>query len=75
MELEHKDLSILRRQYYSDKWKLTRCPECGMTIEEKFGPINMCVNDGEYIAKIPLTDTGSHFCDNCPIVVFDVHKI
>jgi len=69
------DLSIPRRRYYSEDCGLSFCPECGLPlIEDKCTVIIAAKSDtdeGEFISNL----TGSHFCNSCPVIVFDSEKI
>ena len=69
------DLSEPRRRYYSDECDLTVCPECGSDLTEENITILLCVNsdsdEGEFMTNL----SGSHFCNKCPVVVFDVDMI
>jgi hypothetical protein len=55
------DLSVRRRRYYGEEYNLTNCPECNSSLTE----------EGEFMTSL----SGSHFCNNCPVVVFDTEKI
>lgn len=65
------DLSKPRRRYYSDECNLTICPECGSDLTEENITILLCVksdsDEGEFMTNL----SGSHFCNKCPVVVFD----
>lgn len=69
------DLSVPRRSYYSDACGLSACPECGDPLIEGVCPILLCAKSetdkGEFITSL----SGSHFCENCPIVVFDTKVV
>ncbi len=69
------DLSIPRRRYYSKDCGLTSCPECGfLLIKDSCTVIIAAKSDtdeGEFMSNM----TGSHFCESCPVVVFDSDKI
>jgi hypothetical protein len=69
------DLSIPRRRYCSKKCDLTTCPECNSTLTEEGCTIILVVksdtDEGEFMTNL----TGSHFCNNCPVVTFDTEKI
>lgn len=69
------DLSIRRRRYYSADCGLTSCPECGLPlIEDSCTVIIVAKSDtdeGEFMSNM----TGSHFCESCPVVVFDSDKV
>lgn len=72
---EKIDLSVPKRRYYSDECNLTVCPECGSSLTEESCTILLCVksdtDEGEFMTNL----TGSHFCNNCPVVVFDSDKV
>jgi hypothetical protein len=69
------DLSIRRRMYYSEEYNLTNCPECNSLLTEEGCTIILAVksdtDEGEFMTSL----SGSHFCNNCPVVVFDTEKI
>ena len=69
------DLSVPRRRYYSEDCGLSSCPECGLLlIEDKCTVIIAAKSDtdeGEFMSNL----TGSHFCNSCPVIVFDSDKI
>lgn len=75
-DFKHKfDLSIPRREYASEDCGLTWCPECGMPlILDNCTVLIAAISDtdeGEFMSNL----TGSHFCNSCPVVVFDSDKI
>ena len=69
------DLSIPRRRYYSEECGLVSCPECGLPLIEDSCTIIIAAksdtDEGEFMSNM----TGSHFCNSCPVVVFDSDKI
>jgi hypothetical protein len=69
------DLSLERRRYYSDECNLTICPECDSPLIEKSCTIILAVksdtDEGEFMTNL----SGSHFCNECPVVVFDSDKV
>lgn len=69
------DLSIPRRHYYGSEHCLTICPECkSVLVDEKCTillEVESDYDDGEFMTNF----SGSHFCSNCPVVVFDREKI
>jgi len=74
-KLKQTDLSIPRRRYYSDEYSLTFCPECGSDLIEDSCTILLCAksdtDEGEFMTNL----SGSHFCNKCPVVVFDLDKV
>ena len=74
-KLKNIDLSIPRRRYYSDKCNLTICPECGSDLIEESCTILLCAksdsDEGEFMTNL----SDSHFCNKCPVVVFDTDKV
>ncbi len=74
-KLKNIDLSIPRRRYYNDKCNLTICPECGSDLIEENCTILLCAksdsDEGEFMTNL----SGSHFCNKCPVVVFDKDKV
>jgi hypothetical protein len=69
------DLSIRRRKYFSDEFETEICTECNSELIEEGCTIILAVksdtNEGEFMTNL----TGSHFCPNCPVVVFDNKKV
>lgn len=69
------DLSIPRRRYYSRDWGLTFCPECELPLIKDNCTVLIAVrsdtDEGEFMSNM----AGSHFCETCPVVVFDLDKI
>lgn len=69
------DLSKQRRRYFFDDCELTSCPECGLPLIEDSCTVVVAAksdtDEGEFFSNM----TGSHFCENCPVVVFDLDKI
>ena len=69
------DLSIPRRKYHSADWGLTLCPECRKPlIGDNCSVVIVAKSDtdeGEFISNL----TGSHFCESCPVVVFDSDRV
>ncbi|MDO8953217.1 MAG: SEC-C metal-binding domain-containing protein [Draconibacterium sp.] len=69
------DLSTPRRKYLSKEFGLSICPECGSGLTEEYSSILLRVksdsDEGEFMTSL----SGSHFCNNCPVVVFDSDKV
>lgn len=69
------DLSKPRRKYYSEDCGLFSCPECGSKlIKDNCTVVIVAKSDtdeGEFMSNL----SGSHFCNSCPVVVFDSDKI
>jgi hypothetical protein len=69
------DLSKPRRRYYSDECNLTICPECGSDLINENCTILLCAksdsDEGEFMTNL----SGGHFCNKCPVVVFDNDKV
>lgn len=69
------DISIPKRRYYSDECGLTLCPECGSGLIEADCTILLSArsdtDEGEFLTSL----CGSHFCNKCPVVVFDTDKL
>ena len=75
-DFKHKfDLSIPRRSYYSKDCGLSSCPECGLPLIKDNCTVIIAAksdtDEGEFVSNV----TGSHFCNSCPVVVFNSHKI
>lgn len=69
------DLSINRRLYFSHDCEVKICPECNSDLA-KYNctvllEIKSDADEGEFMTNL----TGSRFCNNCPVVVFDEEKI
>ena len=73
--LEKIDLSIPRRRYYSDKYDLTICPECGSDLIEEDCTILLYAKSDSDEAECMTNRSGSHFCMQCPVVVFDIDEV
>jgi len=69
------DLSVRRRKYYSEDCGLTICPECHSSLIEDGCTILLAVKSDEDEGEIMTNLSGSHFCNNCPVVVFDTGKV
>lgn len=69
------DLSKPRRKYFSEECKGSLCPECGKPLIEHGCTVVIAVksdtDEGEFMSNL----TGSHFCETCPVVVFDSDRI
>jgi uncharacterized protein (UPF0212 family) len=69
------DLSQAKRRYYSNECGLHSCPECGSKLLEENCTILLGVksqsDEGEFMTNL----SGSHFCNQCPVVVFDNDKL
>lgn len=69
------DLSIRRRRYYSEDSGLSSCPECGLPLIEDSCTVIIAAksdtDEGEFMSNM----SGSHFCESCPVIVFDSDKV
>ena len=69
------DLFQAKRRYFSDESGLRSCPECGSQLLQENCTIVLVVksksDEGEFMTNL----TGSHFCNQCPVVVFDTDKL
>src|SRR5690554_2211662 len=74
-KLKNIDLSIPRRRYYSDKCNLTICPECGSDLIKESCTILLCAKSDSDAGEFMTNLSGSHFCNKCPVVVFDNDKV
>ena len=74
-KLKSFDLSIPRRRYYSDECNLNVCPECGSDLIEESCTILLCAKSDIDEGEIMTSLSGSHFCNKCPVVVFDTDKL
>lgn len=76
MKKESKiDLSKPRRKYYSDECSLTICPECGSDLTQEICTILLRVRSSSDSGSFMTNISGSHFCNKCPVVVFDLEKV
>jgi hypothetical protein len=66
------NLSVPRRRYYSDECDLTICPECGSKLVEESCTILLCVKSNIDMGEFMTNVSGSNFCNDCPVVVFDL---
>jgi len=69
------NLSEPRRRYYSDDCEMDVCPECGSKLVEENCTILLCVKSENDEAEFMTNLSDSHFCLNCPVVVFDNEKV
>ena len=69
------DLAKPRRKYFSDDCGLTWCPECGSSLVAENCTVLLAAksdaDEGEFMSNL----TGSHFCQNCPVIIFDSEKL
>jgi SEC-C motif len=75
MKSKRIDLSKPRRRYYSDECNLTICPECGAGLIKEDCAILLSVRSDSDEGNFMTSLSGSHFCDKCPVVVFDNDKV
>jgi hypothetical protein len=69
------DFSLARRRYYNDVCSLNICPECGSDLISERCTILLSVKSDSDEGEIMTNLSGSHFCNKCPVVVFDVEKV
>lgn len=69
------DISQPKRRYYSNECGIELCPECGSELLEENCTILLCVKSISEEAEFLTNHSGSHFCRNCPVVVFDVDQL
>lgn len=69
------DLSIPRRRYFSKDCGLTSCPECRMPLIEHGCTVIINTKSDTDECELISNMTGSHFCESCPVVVFDSDKV
>ncbi len=69
------DLTKPRRRYYSDDCSLTICPECGSDLIEDNCTILLCAKSDSDQGEFMTSLSGAHFCNQCPVVVFDSEKV
>lgn len=69
------DLSISRRKYYSEDCGLNFCPECGQPLVEGSCSVLIAAKSDTDERDFMSNITGSHFCESCPVVVFDSDKV
>jgi hypothetical protein len=69
------DLSKPRRKYYSDEYDLNTCPECGAGLIEENCTVLLYAKSARDEAELMTNHNGSRFCENCPVVVFDLDQV
>ena len=69
------DITKPRRQYSSDDCSLDFCPECGSIMVAQNFPVILSVKSATDKAELITNLSGSHFCEKCPVVVFDSVKV
>lgn len=69
------DITKPRRRYSSDDCSLEFCPECGAKMVVQDFPMILSVKSSTDRAEIIANLSGSHFCEKCPVVVFDSVKV
>jgi len=74
MKIIKTDIYKPRRKYYSIG-SANYCPECNSKLVEQNCKILLAVKSSEDEAEYIANDSGSSFCKNCPVVVFDKNKI
>jgi hypothetical protein len=75
LESKEIDLSIPMRKYYSDECNLTICPECGSDLINGSSTILLSIKSDSDEGSFMTNLSGSHFCNKCPVVVFDKDKV
>ena len=68
------DLSQAKRMYYSKESGLQSCPECGSELLEENCTILLRVKSKSDEAAFFTNHSGSHFCNQCPVVVLTETK-
>lgn len=69
------DISEAKRSYYKSGKGLKHCPECGAGLLEESFPSLLSVKSKTGDTNSITTMTGSHFCLQCPVVVFDRNQL
>ena len=69
------DLSQPKRRYYSDSCGLKNCPECGTELLKEYCSILLYVESKTEEKECMTSKSGSHFCIQCPVVVFDSNEL
>ena len=70
-----QELYISRKKYILPKEEISNCPNCNtpLIIEKStvmlYGKSD--IDEGEFVTN----NSGSHFCHNCPVVVFEKETI
>jgi len=64
-----------KRRYFSNECGLESCPECGGELTKEYCSILLHVKSNKDEGELMTSASGSHFCDNCPVVVFDTQKL
>jgi len=74
-KINNIDLTKQRRSYYSDECNLKICPECEAGMIEENCTILLCAKSDSDEAEFMTNLSGGHFCEKCPVVVFDNDKV
>jgi len=69
------DLSKPKRSYYSKENGLQFCPECGSELLKENCTIFLCIKSKSDEAGFLTNHSGSHFCRQCPVVVFERDQV
>ncbi|MCB0596555.1 MAG: SEC-C domain-containing protein [Phaeodactylibacter sp.] len=64
-----------KRLYYSHEFSLDSCPECKGPLTEEGCTILLAARSEKDEAEFLTNLNGSHFCEQCPVVVFDSSKV
>lgn len=69
------DITQSRRRYYREGDSVKICPECGNGLKKEGCSVLISAqtesDQGELMTSVP----GGHFCEKCPVVVFDLEKV
>ncbi|MGB1242461.1 MAG: SEC-C metal-binding domain-containing protein [Chitinophagales bacterium] len=69
------NLLIPRRKYHSNEYDLHICPECKAPTIKKGSTIMLAAKSDTDNAQFMTNLSGSHFCNGCPVVIFDSVKV
>ena len=65
------DLSRPKRKYLRDEQNLSICPECGSDLIDENCTVLLYAKSDTDEGEFMTNHTGSHLCNNCPVVVLD----
>lgn len=75
MDMQTIDFSQPRRRYFSDDCGLDICPECGKQLSGADCSILVEARTDTDMRNFITSMSGAHFCEVCPVVVFDIEAV
>jgi len=64
-----------KKHYFDEGTGITTCPACAAALIEDNPSILLQVKSKNYDGQIITNISGSKFCANCPVVVFETKKL